>query len=280
MYLSLDWLKDYVNIPKSITPAELGLRLTMHTVEIDEVIKQADKFRQVVVGKITAINKHPQADKLLLARVDVKAEELEIVCGAANIKVGQLVPVALIGAVLPNGMEIKETEIRGVKAAGMLCAEDELGLGDDHSGILILGKKAKIGQPLADYLKLKDIIFEVDNKSITHRPDLWSHYGMAREIAAFLNVRMAHTSLPAPRPRTAQRGGPLLGKEREGDRPGEVKLDIKVEDFKLCPRYMAIVIDNITVESSPRWLQERLIAVGVRPINNIVDITNYIMLGQ
>ena len=271
MLLSLNWLKDYVNIPKSITPEELGLRLTMHTVEIDEVVKQADKYKQVVVGKIIAISKHPQADKLQLARVDVKEEELEIICGAANIKVGQLVPVALIGAVLPGGMEIKEAKIRGVKSSGMLCAEDELGLGDDHSGILILDKKALPGQKLADYLKLKDVIFTVDNKSITNRPDLWSHYGVAREVAAFLNTRMkkydANLQINA-NPRIAN--------------DTNVDLNVKVEDFKLCSRYMAVAIGGIVIEPSPEWLQERLVAAGVRPINNIVDITNYIMmdLGQ
>ena len=269
MYLSLNWLKDYVNIPKSITAAELALRLTMHTVEIDEVIKQADKYANIIVGKILAVKKHPNADKLSLAKVQVGKDsaDLDIVCGAPNLEIGQLVPVALVGAMLPNGMEIKEAEIRGVGSSGMLCAEDELGLGDDHTGILILDKKAKIGQPLADYLKLKDIIFEVDNKSITHRPDLWSHYGMAREISAFLKTRIkkydANMRINA-NPRIAN--------------DANIKFDVKVEDFKLCPRYMAIVVDNITVEPSPGWLQERLVAVGIRPINNIVDITNYIML--
>ncbi len=264
MYLSLDWLKDFVDIPRSITPEELGLRLTMHTVEVDSVEKQAEKFDKIVVGEILEIKKHPNADKLQLAKVNIKTEELEIVCGAPNIKPGQKVPVALVGAKLPNGMEIKPALIRGVKSVGMLCAEDEIGLGDDHSGILILGEKAQVGQNLSEYLGIKDVVFEVDNKSITHRPDLWSHYGMAREIAAFLGTKMTANF------------GKISAKDIKIDST-DLKLDIKVIDSKLCPRYMGIIMDGIKIEASPKWLQQRLVAVGVRPINNIVDITNYIM---
>lgn len=272
MYLSLNWLKDFVNIPKSITPEELGLRLTMHTVEIDSVAKQGDKFKDVVVGKILEIKKHPNADKLQLVKVDIGKEKLDIVCGAFNIEAGQMVPLAQVGAVLPNGMEIKETKIRDIMSSGMLCAEDELGLGDEHAGIMILEKGAKAGQNLAEYLKLKDVIFEVDNKSITHRSDLWSHYGMAREIGAFLGVKLKKYN-----PNTTIR--------QLADRnttKNNTRMYVKVDDFKLCPRYMAVAMDGINIEPSPKWMQERLVAVGVRPINNIVDITNYVMfeLGQ
>jgi phenylalanyl-tRNA synthetase beta chain len=263
MFLSLNWLKDFIDIPKKITPEELGLRLTMHTVEIDSVQKQADKYRKIVVGKILEIKKHPNADKLQLVKVKINKEDLEIVCGAGNIEVGQLVPVALVGAVLPAGFEIKEAEIRGVKSSGMLCAEDELGLGDNHDGIFILDANAKIGQPLSDYLKLVDVIFEVDNKSITNRPDLWSHYGLAREIAAFLNLKLKDFKINSL---------DLLTNETTA------KPDIKVDDSKLCPRYMALSLDGIKIEPSPKWLADRLVAVGVRPVSNIVDITNYVML--
>jgi len=267
MYLSLNWLKDFVDIPRFLTPEELALRLTMHTVEIDSVEKQAEKFANIVIGKILEIKKHPNANKLQLVKVDVgKIVEmqnlafLQIVCGATNIKVGQFVPVALAGAVLPNSMEIKETEVRGKISQGMLCAEDELGLGPDHSGIMLLDEKAKAGQDLGKYLGLRDVVFEVDNKSITHRPDLWSHYGMAREISAFLNIKFKDIK---------------IGKAQESK---DVGLDVKVEDFKLCPRYMAIQVDNIKIEDSPKWMQAKLIAVGMRPINNIVDVTNYVLL--
>ncbi len=262
MQLSLNWLKDFVEIPKSITAEELGLRLTMHTVEIDSVEKQADKFKNIVVGKIIEIKKHPNADKLQLVEVDIGKDKLNIICGAPNIEVGQFVPLALVGAELSNGIEIKETEIRGAKSCGMLCAEDELGLGSDHSGILILEKNARIGQNLGEYLKLKDVIFVVDNKSITHRPDLWGHYGMAREIAVFLSTKF--------KPYKPDKKLLLTGKA--------AKPKVKVDDFSLCPRYMAVTMDKIKIEPSPKWIQDRLMAAGVRPINNIVDVTNYVLL--
>jgi phenylalanyl-tRNA synthetase beta chain len=197
--------------------------------------------------------------------VDIGQEELSIVCGAPNIKKGQMIPVALVGAILPNGMEIKKAEVRGEFSSGMLCAEDELSLGDDHGGIMILENNAKIGQNLADYLKIKDVIFEVDNKSITNRPDLWGHLGMAREISVFLNTK------------TTKKFKNLINPKKEKG-INKLKLEVKVEDFDLCPRYMAVGLKNIKVASSPKWLEERLIAVGIKPINNIVDISNYVMM--
>ena len=269
MYLSLNWLKDFVDIPKPISPEELGLRLTMHTVEIDSVKKQADKFVNIIVGKILEIKEHPNADRLRIAAVGTRhGARLQIVCGAPNIKVGQMVPVALAGAVLPDGLKVKEMEVRGVKSYGMLCSEDELGLGDDCAGIMILEKGAKTGQSLADYLKLKDVIFEVDNKSITHRPDLWSHYGMAREISAFLGVKLKGYNANAAN----------WYANAANTNNANVRIDVKVEDVKLCPRYMAVAMDGIKIEPSPKWMRERLVVVGMRPINNIVDITNYVML--
>jgi phenylalanyl-tRNA synthetase beta chain len=259
MYISLNWIKDYVDLSRKIDKEGLGLLLTGHTVEVDAVISEADKYKNVVVGKILEIKKHPNADKLRLAKVDAGSEVLDIVCGAPNIEVGQKVPVALIGAILPNGMEIKEALVRGEKSSGMLCAEDELGLGADHSGIMILDKKAKEGQAFGEYLKLDDVIYEIDNKSITNRPDLWGHYGMAREIALISGSKFKELK---------------IGKPQEGT--PEIK--IKVEDSSLCPRYMVAVVEGIKVGTSPEWLQKRLIAVGMRPINNIVDITNYVML--
>lgn len=262
MYISLNWLKDFVNIPKSLSPEDLGLRLTMHTVEIDDVLKQSDKFKDVVVGRILEIQKHPNADRLQIARVHVGEEEIGIVCGAPNIKVGQLVPVARIGAILPNGLEIEEADVRGEKSSGMLCALDELGLGDDHEGIMILEDRAKIGQNFGEYMKMDDVIFEVDNKSITNRPDLWSHLGIAREIAAFLDIKINNK----------------FAFSKADIEQGEEKIGVRVEDSNLCPRYMALKIDGIKIEESPKRIQDRLIAVGMRPINNIVDITNYVML--
>ena len=264
MYLSLNWLKDFVKIPNNISSEELAARLTLHTVEVENITDQAKKFDKVIIGKILEISRHPNADRLQLTKVDVGGKEvLNIVCGASNIEVGQLVPVAMIGAVLPNGLEIKEAEVRGEKSQGMLCAADELGLGDDHSGILILEANAKIGQSFAKHLHLDDTIFEVDNKSLTNRPDLWSHMGMAREISAILS-----TKFTAYKP----------SEKKHKKITGGIKLNVKVEAGDLCNRYMAAAIEGIKVESSPNWMQQKLIAAGVRPINNIVDITNYVML--
>ena len=197
MQFSLNWLKDFVEIPKNISPEELGRRLTLQTVEVEKIEYQAAKYKGVVVGKILEVKPHPNADRLRLVKADIGSEKLEIVCGAANVNPGQLAPVALVGAALPNGREIKPTEIRGVKSNGMLCSPDELELGDDQSGIMILAD-GKVGQPLADYLKLDDAVFEVDNKSITHRADLWSHYGLARDISAILDTKFKPLKIKTP----------------------------------------------------------------------------------
>ena len=284
MLLSLDWLKEFVKLPRTLTPQDLAAKLTYHTVEVEKIINQAEQFRQVVVGKILKVEKHPNADRLQLAQVSIGAKELSIVCGAPNIEAGQKVPVALIGAALPasparsaeadarraggpNGAVIQAAEVRGVKSEGMLCAPDELGLGSDHSGILILDKNAKVGEPLAKTLGLNQVVIEVDNKSLSNRPDLWSHQGMAREIAAIYNEKFT--------PYEANKK--IISKVEIKN-----KLEVKVENFELCPRYLAIVVEGIKIEPSPEWLQKRLVAVGARPINNLVDITNYVMfeLGQ
>ncbi len=262
MYLSLNWLKDFVDIPRSVTPEEIGDTLTMRTVEVEGILKEGEKFEDCLVGKILEIKKHSDADRLQLVRVDVGKKELDIVCGAPNIKKGQLVPVAMIGAELPNGMKIEKAKVRGEVSEGMLAAEDELGLGNDHSGIMIL-EKAKIGQNLADHLELDDIVLEVDNKSLSNRPDLWGHYGIARELSVFFDSKLKEYKNDSIEL--------LQNKDME-------KLDVKVDDFELCPRYMAIAVEGIEIKDSPKWMQKRLTAVGIRPINNIVDITNYVML--
>jgi len=239
----------------------------LHTVEVEDIKDEGSRFDNIVIGEILSIKKHPNADRLQITEVNIgKDENLNIVCGASNIEKGQRVPTALIGAILPNELEIKEAEVRGETSCGMLCAEDELGLGDDHSGIMILDKHAKLGQNLSEYLKLKDVIIEVDNKSLTNRPDLLNHMGIAKEISAFLDVKLTKKFHK-------------LTKNEEIKIPKEIKdLKVNIKDSTACPRYMALKFDNIKVEESPKWLQQRLIAVGIKPINNIVDITNYVML--
>ncbi len=260
MYLSINWLKDFVKIPEQVSPQEIASRLNQHTVEVEKTIIQDQQFAQVVIGKVLTVKKHPNADRLRVTTVDVGKEELTIVCGAPNVAEGQFVAVALVGATLPNGLVIKEAEIRGEKSYGMICAEDELGLGTNHEGIMVLDKRAKIGSGLADYLGMNDAIMEVDNKSLSNRPDLWGHYGLARELSVLFNVELNEY------------------KPKEIKSEGQEKIKIEVQDEKACPRYMAVMIKNIKIAPSPQWLQDRLLAIGSRPINNIVDITNYVML--
>ena len=267
MQISYNILKDFIKIPKSISPQEIADKLTDHTVEVESFMSQAEKFSGVVVGKVMSVIKHPKADRLYLAEVDIKKEKLRIVCGAPNLEAGQLVPVATLGTFLPGNFEIKETEIRGEKSQGMICAEDELGLGEGHEGIMVLDKKAKIGQDLASYLKTDDIVFEVDNKSLSNRPDLLNHYGIARELSAIFELELNSYDKFISIPDLPEKGE---------------KIEVKVEDRELCPRYLALKIENIKIKESPAWLKERLIAIGQKPINNIVDISNYVMfeIGQ
>lgn len=265
MYISLNWLKEFIKIPVKIEAEDIAQELTGHTVEVESFIQQAEQFNKVVVGKVLEVKKHPNADRLRLAVVDVKTAKLNIVCGAPNLAVGQLVPVALVGASLPNGLEIKESEIRGEKSSGMICAEDELGIGKNHEGIIILNDKAKIGDSFAKYLKVNDIIFEVDNKSLSNRPDLLSHYGIARELSVLFDLPLK------PYEKFFDKKFEFLS-DKEND------FEVKIEDKEACPRYLAVKVSNLEVKDSPKWLKERLIAVNQKPVNNLVDLTNYVML--
>ena len=263
MHISLNWLKDYVEIPKKHSAADLAKLITLRSCEVEGVIEQKLRFDKIVTAKITKIDPHPDADKLRLPTVSIGKQEFRIVCGAPNIEVGQVVPLALEGAkVLLDGdeFEIKKTKIRGVESSGMLCSARELGFGDDHTGILILPDNTKVGKALTEVMGLDDIILEIDNKSLTHRPDLWGHVGMAREVSAILNTKFVQPKTPE-----------IAVKEEEN-------FEVKVEDPDLCPRYMGLVMQGVEIKDSPNWMQTRLRAAGLRAINNIVDITNYVML--
>ncbi|MEA2088946.1 MAG: phenylalanine--tRNA ligase subunit beta [Patescibacteria group bacterium] len=261
MYLSYNILKEFCDL--KILPEKLADILTSHSFEVESLKSVGKNFNKIVVGEILKVKKHPSADRLKVCVVNVgkqKKKEVQIVCGARNVEAGQKVPVALTGAVFSNGMEIKNAKIRGVDSNGMICAESELFLGENSNGIMVLDSKLKIGDNLAEALKLKDYLIEVDNKSITNRPDLWGHLGVAREISAILSLRFKFSkqSLPA------------VVKNK--------KLNIKINDYKLCNRYLGVVIDNLNIGPSPLWMKNRLQNLGIRPINNIVDITNYVML--
>jgi phenylalanyl-tRNA synthetase beta chain len=259
MKLSYNWLKELTGI--KILPEKLAEILNLKVAAVENVEKLGKYLDKVVVAEILEIKKHPQADRLQLVKVKTDNKKYSIVCGAFNIKVGNKVPLALPGAKLPNGMEIKETIIRGEKSQGMLCAEDELGVGDDHTGILILDKSTKIGEKISRVLGSDDTIIEVENAGLTHRPDLFGHIGFAREIAAIINSNLKFQILK-----------PKLKSQNFQN------LKIKVENYKDCPRYMAVVMDGIKIAPSPLWLQNRLRNLGIRPINNVVDITNYVLL--
>jgi len=264
MQISLNWLNDYLDL-KNEKPEEIGLRFTMASAEIEEVVDLAKPFAQVVTAKILEISPHPDADKLQVTKVDNGHEILQVVCGAKNIAVGQIVPLAQIGAVLPGDFRIKQSNKRGVESFGMLCSGSELGIASDVDGIHILPEHTPIGIPFADISGKNDQIIDIDNKSLTHRPDLWGHYGIARELAAILKKDFQKLDFKLP----------AVDSE-------EVKINISVENSELCRRYSAMAFAGIKIGESPEWLKQRLINTGNKPINNVVDATNYIMfeLGQ
>ncbi len=249
------WLKDYIS--NEISDERLVEILSLAGLEVDEVTFGIDE--NVIVGKIVEIAKHPNADKLQIAIVDSGQDKIQIVCGAPNIKVGQLVPLALPGSKLPAG-EISVSKIRGVESFGMLCAKDELGLGDDHKGIFILSKGYEVGKSLAEYIN-SDTVIDLDITA--NRGDCLSHIGVAREIAAFENISVRKEPV-------------TLSKTVSNHSSTMISVEIDAPD--LCPTYMTRVIGGVKIGPSPKWLQDRLLACGAKPINNVVDVTNYIML--
>ncbi|MFA6525051.1 MAG: phenylalanine--tRNA ligase subunit beta [Patescibacteria group bacterium] len=263
MKVSLNWLKEYVAI--RTTPEKLADDLTICSVEVNTIEKTSGNISNVVVAEILGIKKHPNADKLNLVSVNNGKEKFEVVCGGVNIKpesVGKKVPFAMVGAKLPNGMELKKANIRGVESCGMICSSEELGLPKkgDHE-ILFLDDKAKIGNDVVKELGLDDVVLDLD--VLANRPDLMGHFGVAREIAAITGSKLKRE---------------LYDISEEPKKNQIVKVEVK--DVKLCPRYSALVISGIKVGPSPEWVRKRLESVGVRSINNIVDLTNYIMLDR
>ncbi|MBN2108850.1 MAG: phenylalanine--tRNA ligase subunit beta [Deltaproteobacteria bacterium] len=258
MYLSINWLQDF--IPQEIPVQDLADRLTMSGIEVEEIIRTGSEWDNVVVGEILEITRHPNAEKLQLAKVTTGEKILPIVCGAPNIAVGQHIALAVEGAQLPGGMTIKKSKIRGEISEGMICSEPELGLGEDHSGIMVLPPDAPLGMPLARYLKLSDTIF---NLGITpNRADCLSVVGLAREIAALFGI-----PLQLPQYRLEETGDAI-----------DTRVAVEIADADLCPRYTARLVTGLTVKPSPLWMQRRLVNCGIRAINNLVDITNYILL--
>ena len=261
MKVPINWLREYVDITMPL--ADLASRLTMAGFEAKGMQVIGGNWENVVVGQITAVNPHPNADRLRLATVDLGADQQTVVCGAPNLNTGDKIAFAGLGARLINPYngqieELKEAKIRGVASSGMICSEKELGISDSHEGIMVLSAGAAVGTPLADYLS--DTVLDLD---ITpNRPDCLSVLGIAREVAA-LSGQSIHI--------------PEISYE-ETETPIDQQISIKIVDADLCPRYCASLITGIKIAESPAWMQERLLACGMRPINNIVDITNYVLL--
>ncbi|MCK5412761.1 MAG: phenylalanine--tRNA ligase subunit beta [Candidatus Pacebacteria bacterium] len=260
MKISYKWLKEYVDI--NVTPEKLAELLTMHSFEIEEIIYQGKGLENVVVGEVLEKEKHPDADKLSVVKVKINSKEIsEIVCGAPNIDVGQKVLVAKLGAEIPCGLKIEKRKVRGVESSGMVCAEDELGLGENHEGIMVLDEKSKIGTLAQDILGLDDVIFEID--ILPNRAhDCLSHLGVAREVAVLLESKIKN-----------QKSNMDLRISNSSK-----ELEVKIKNEELCRRYSAVIINSVKIKESPSWLKNRLESCDIRSINNIVDITNFVML--
>jgi phenylalanyl-tRNA synthetase beta chain len=261
MKVPVKWLKDYVEI--NISPNELADKLTLSGSKVEEVITSGDEIQNVVTGKIIKIEPHPDAEKLVVCQVEVgEAEPVQIVTGANNMKEQDIVPVALHGSTLPGGMKIKKGKLRGIVSNGMMCSEEELGIADENAvhGLMILPQDTPIGRDIKSVLGLDNAV--IDFEITSNRPDCLSVLGMARETAATLGVTYKK---------------PEVDYKVNSTEKIEANLKIEVKD-NLCRRYMARGVKNVKIEPSPAWLQERLMDAGVRPINNIVDITNFVML--
>lgn len=258
MLVSLKWLKDYVDV--EMTPAELADALTMAGLEVDEIKQIKPAFTGVVSAEILSVKPHPSADKLCLCAVTDSIQTYPIVCGAKNIKAGDIVPLAKVGATIPGGYTIKSTVLRGEKSDGMLCSEEELEVGDDNTGIMQLPPGTALGKPLEEILDLGDTVLDV---SITpNRADCLSMIGIAREVAAITGKKI---KMPA-------------GEVCESAEDINSITSVKIIDSDLCPRYTARMIKDVAIGPSPVWMKTRLEAVGLRSINNVVDVTNFVML--
>ncbi|MFK8012924.1 MAG: phenylalanine--tRNA ligase subunit beta [Marinicellaceae bacterium] len=258
MKISEKWLREWVN--PSVSSDELVEQLTMLGLEVDDVLPAAGEFTEVVVAKIVALEKHPDADKLNVCQVDIGCEEnLQIVCGAPNARVGLVAPLAKIGAVLPGNFKIKKSKLRGMESFGMLCSNVELGLSDDHSGLLELPNNAPIGKDIREYFQLDDNIIDID--LTPNRADCFSLKGIAIDVACLNDLKIKSVE------------------PKEVEISHNEHIEVKLSADKQCPRYLCRVINNIdNTKETPIWMQEKLRRSGIRSIHPVVDVTNYVML--
>ena len=258
MRVSYNWLREYV--PIDLSPAELGEKLTMAGLEVEEIIDFGASYRSLKIGKILEIEPHPQADRLLLCRLQLADGEVTVVTAAQNLRRGDLVPVALPGVTLPDGRKIEIAEFHGVRSQGMLCSEEELGLARKSTGIMVLPEGTALQANLDTVLGLDDHVLVLE--LTPNRADCYGMLGIAREVAAITGVEVKLPDL----------------RVEEATEPIEEFVSIEVQDEELAPRYAGRVLLDLKLGESPLWLKARLLAAGMRPINNMVDLTNYVML--
>lgn len=258
MKFTLSWLNQFISTT-SLSPAALADKLTMLGLEVDSLQDLFVELDSFITARVVQVSKHPDADKLTVCEVETGTQTIQVVCGAPNVRPGLVTALALPGVKLPDGTKIKKSKVRGVSSEGMLCSSRELGLNDEHQGILELADQIPSGRPLRQALGLVDTVIEVD--LTPNRPDCASVRGIAREVGGFLATPI--------KPLVAK-VTPLLDKHPD--------YQVSIADADLCSRYTARKLTNVTIGPSPQWMQQRLVAVGMRPINNIVDITNYVML--
>lgn len=259
MLLSTNWIREFVNLD-GLNLDELIHRFTLSTAEVEDIYHKGEDTQKVVVAKILSVEKHPDSKKLHLLKVDNGSEVVDCVCGAPNVREGMLVAFACVGGKV-SGHDINVAKVAGYESHGMCCSESELGMSDDHSGIIEIDEGTPLGTDVKKLFDLDDVIFEVDNKSLTNRPDLWGHYGIAREFSALTGREL----LPIDK----------LDLSKYNDLP---QVSIDIEDDKLCYRYSAIKLENITKKVTPVKMRVRLHYCGLRSINLLADLTNYIML--
>lgn len=259
MKISLNWLKNYIDL-NNVSIQEIDDKLTAAGLEVEEVIDQGARLDKFVVGYVKDKQKHPDADKLSVCVVSDGTEHYNVVCGAPNVEAGQRVAFAKVGAVVPNGeFKIKKAKIRGEVSMGMICSEDELGLSDNHDGIIVLDDSAEIGVPLAEALGVNDVVFDI---SVTpNRADALSHFGVARDLAALFNKDFKVPKIDY----------------KEAEKESSEFASVEIENKESCRRFVGKVVTGIKIGESPEWLKERLLAVGSRPINNVVDVTNFLL---
>ncbi|MEW6701784.1 MAG: phenylalanine--tRNA ligase subunit beta [Bacteroidota bacterium] len=259
MKISLNWLNDYIDL-KNIPISEIVDKLTYAGLEVEEIVDQTKNFENIVVGFLREVKKHPNADKLSLCKVSDGKEDFNVVCGAPNVTAGQKVVFAKVGAIIPNGgLKIEKAKIRGEISSGMICSERELGISENHDGIMILDSYLKEGTPISDALEMNDVIFEI---AITpNRADALSHIGIARDLSALFDRPL---KLPEV-------------KLNESSETSASLAAVEIVDAENCPRYIGKVVTDVQIKESPEWVKKKLKNIGLRPINNVVDVTNFIL---